>query len=154
MDEISPNQEVCSICKKIFGNEEVTSIGEKGASKIKEVSNRIGDNIVVEVGSILHKICYRKYTFERNVQNVENGKCTTSKNLKRSTREAKGSFDGQMECLFCGNIIVNKDQTTSYVMTDAFTKTILNLCDKRKDDWSSEVRVRIEYHAFQLFAAD
>ena len=155
MDEISLHQELCSICKEILGNEKkCQNIKVKGKNTVNEASKRRGDSIFVEVGCKVHRSCYRNYTLERHIQNDVKSKHATSKSQKKNTREAKGTFDSKNDCLFCVSHIPNNDCATSSVMTGAFTQSILYMCDKRNDDWSLDVRGRIEYYSRDLIAAE
>ena len=155
MDEFCFNKEICPICKNSIENKQVFSkITDKGVNKINDVSIRRGDSIVVEAGWKVHKECYKNYTFERYIRNVEDSKSETTKSLKRTTREATGTFNSKTDCLYCGTIILEKRKDTSNVMTTDFTTSVLKQCDKRKDYWSLDVRGRIEYHGKDLIAAD
>ena len=102
MDEFCFNKEICPICKNSIENKQVFSkITDKGVNKINDVSIRRGDSIVVEAGWKVHKECYKNYTFERYIRNVEDSKSETTKSLKRTIREATGSFNSKNDCLYC-----------------------------------------------------
>ena len=72
---------------------------------------------------------------------------------KRTTRSVGGFFEPKKDCLFCGTNIDLKDNHKKgdharemfKVSFSKFVESAISVCDSRLDEWSHQVRGRIEY---------
>ena len=72
---------------------------------------------------------------------------------KRTTRSVGGFFEPKKDCLFCGTNIDLKDNHKKgdhvreifKVSSSKFVESAISVCDSRLDEWSHQVRGRIEY---------
>jgi len=74
--------------------------------------------------------------------------------LKRTTRQSSGGFDSEKGCIFCGCTIELDKRHFSWVRTDKFVVTTLEVCESRSDDLGLTVKDRIEYSLRDLHIAD
>ena len=146
---------VCPICNGTLAEkDDVVKIQKKGADGIIAASLRRGDSIAVTVGSQVHSKCRKKYTNSIDIDLFLNKKQESAPPpRKRSLRTAEGPFDSRTDCLFCGTNVHDSEKQYSKVTTDVFTKSILECCDKRNDEWGIKVKGRIEYYGGDLHAA-
>ena len=73
---------------------------------------------------------------------------------KRTTRQSRGGFDSEKNFIFCGCTIDLDKGHFSWVRTDKFVETILEVCESCSDYWGLTVKGRIEYFLRDLHAAD
>ena len=102
----------------------------------------------------VHSGCGKWYINKRDIENQKKKDASSSTSSRRSKRLAGGPFDMKTNCFFYGTRVVLGQTDYSYVKTDNCTRTILQYCESRKDDWAFIVKGRIEYHGSDLHAAD
>ncbi|KAG1675921.1 tRNA (uracil(54)-C(5))-methyltransferase [Nymphon striatum] len=70
---MSENQGICPLCWKELGSEDEVKISNKGAEGINNASVERGNNIIVTVGTVVHKFCRMNYVHKRNIEviNIE-----------------------------------------------------------------------------------
>ena len=154
---VSCTEDICPICKGQFEDgDNVTQIRQKGADGINVASSQRGDTISVTTGSKVHENCRKIYTnridIDLSLKRKQGGEPSIT--TDRITRISDGSFNSKTDCFFCGTSVQEGSAVYSYVKTDNFTKTILQCCDNRCDDWSLKVKGRIEFYSGDLHAAD
>ena len=155
MSASSEDQELCPICEgELDEGGEISQIRQKGADGINKASSQRGDAIVVTVGTKVHIKCRREYTKQQNILVHLSKKGASPNSPKKTRKRSAGPFISKTDCLFCGIGISPGNSDYSYVKTDSFTRTILECCDDRKDNWSFTVKGRIEYFGSDLHAAD
>lgn len=157
----STAEDVCPICKcTLESSGDVVEIRQKGADGINDASIQRGDNIVVTAGCHVHSDCRKNYVnrteINRHVKRKQGTDTSTgcAETCARSTRSSAGPFDSRSDCFLCGTPVNEDSADYSYVKTDNFTRSILQCCDDRSDDWSLTVKSRIEFFAGDLHAAD
>ena len=126
----------------------------EGAKGINDASVKRKDNLVVEAGTKVHKSCRQQYINDKNIKSHVAKKSGGSVSAKRTTRCSSGGFDSEKDCIFCGCTIELDKGHFSWVRTDKFVETILEVCESRSDDWGLTVKGRIEYYLHFLHAAD
>lgn len=155
---MTSNEKVCPLCQKEFGNEDIVSIGIKGAEGINKASIKRKDNIVINVGTTLHKSCRFNYIHKRGIEKHKKGMINSHKlHTKRSARILSGPFNSKVDCLYCGKEVITKRISpdyadSSYVTTKTFAGKMLENCKARGDEWASSVQGRIEYFSGELVA--
>jgi hypothetical protein len=157
---MSANEKVCPLCRKEFGNEDIVSIGHKGAEGINKASIERSDSIVVSVGTLVHKSCRLNYINKKDIEKHKKGIIDCHKlPVKRSARILSGPFNSNRDCLYCEKEIITRKTSPdyadySYVTTQTFAGKMLAHCKARGDEWSSSVQGRIEYFFGELVAAN
>lgn len=147
--------DICPICKEAFADtDDIVKIGQKGADGINAASAKREDSIVVTAGCKVHPGCRKWYINKRDIENQKKKDASSSNSVKRSKRVLGGPFHSKTDCLFCGTRVVLGRTDYSCVKTDDCTRTILQYCESRKDDWAFIVKGRIEYYGGDLHAAD
>ena len=142
---------ICAICQaRIEEGENVVKIGQKGADGINSASIKRGDTITVTTGDAVHCTCRKSYI---NIMDI-NLSLKRKQGCEASTTRAVGSYNNKTDCLFCCTSVKQGSAEYSCVKTDNFTKTILQCCDNRCDDWSVKVKGRIQFYNCDLHAAD
>ena len=102
----------------------------------------------------MHKSCRQQYINDKNIKSHLAKKSSVSVPAKRTTRQSSGGFDSENDCIFCGCEIDLDKGHFSWVRTDKFVETILEVCESRADPWGLTVKGRIEYYLRDLHAAD
>jgi hypothetical protein len=137
----------CVICLK-DDNLPLVCLREKGSKGINDAAQKRGDKLFTESGQYVHSKCREVYINEFNINKAATKKsvtneCASTQPLTRS----KEQFMFTTQCLFCGQT-AKKDKKRSIEVypfrTNDFQSNILLICDERRDDWSTEVRGRIE----------
>ena len=99
--------------------------------------------------------CFRKsYINQRVIEQQKMKDASSSNTLKRSKRVLNETFNSKSDCLFCGTHVVLEQRDYSYVKTHNSTSTFMSYCWKRKNEWASIVKSRIEYYGTDLYAAN
>ena len=135
-------------------------IRETGAASINSVSVQRKDNISVTAGTTVHVRCRKIYVNPVYIQKClkKRQEATPCEATKRISRSISGRYDSQTDCIFCNCKVVKENpkgnipDDFSFVKTDAFSRSILECCDMRNDDWSVQVKGRIEYFEGDLYA--
>jgi len=156
MSASTASQAFCPICKEEIedSSDNWVAIQWKGAKGINEASVKRKDDLVVEAGTKVHKSCRQQYINDKNIKSHVAKKSSGSVPAKRTTRQSSGGFDSEKDCIFCGCKIELDKGHFSWVLTDKFVETILEVCESRSDDWGLTVKGRIEYYLRDLHAAD
>ena len=147
---------VCPLCKEDLEDfcHDIVEIQQKGANGINEASAERDDVIVVTAGDKVHVSCRKRYVNRKYINSDVAKRSEGSMPAKRSTRQSSGGFNSDADCIFCGCTVQIKKGHFSRVTTDTFVKTIMEVCESRKDDWGLAVKGRIEYYLHDLHAAD
>ena len=153
---------ICAF-KDYFGdacNGIVENNDSRGTIKLKksiekiDISNKArGANVFVEVGSIFHKKCREIFINSYYIKTCQKRKLNEEeKPTKRLRSNNSQDFDYATNCLFCENIVVDKNgvrhSEVYRVSTWNFQNKIIYHCRERNDKWGNEVKSRI------LFAID
>ena len=118
-----------------------------------------------------HRTCVSTYTSKTHINRHNKRTSTSSLQSEPPTTKRRRSdidpFDFKKHCLFCGTICCKPNiknpsrwRKVSQVITadrcgqKTFKDLILEVCDKRQDIWSDEVRVRVHGATTDLHAAD
>ena len=150
------SQAFCPICKEEIedSSDNWVAIQWKGAKGINDASVKRKDNLVVEAGTKVHKSCRQQYINDKNIKSHVAKKSSGSVPAKRTTRCSSGGFDSEKDFIFCECTIELDKGHFSWVRTDKFVETILEVCESRSDDWGLTVKGRIEYYLHDLHAAN
>ena len=151
---------LCPICKEEIENDSNNwvAVNGKGANGINKASVKRKSDLVVDIGTKVHKDCRRDYINDRKIKCDAAKQITVTVPTKRSTRQSSGGFESGKDCIFCGcNVRLDFRKLKgnfSLVVTDQSVRTILEICESRSDDWGHTVKGRIEYFLHDLHAAD
>ncbi len=117
---------------------------------------------------VVHKSCYCSYTSKQNTQhkkrkNIESVVCEPPMRLRHSSVD---QFDFKMNCLLCNEICKGLDpkhperwdkvcqcEVKGLSDTTPFREVLLDLAEKRNDQWGRNVALRIS-NAYDLGAAE
>ena len=120
-------------------------IREKGAIGINKASREKDDDLIVEAGAIVHKVC-RKNCLKRS--SVKSDSCTT---FLRGTRSSTGSFNFKEDTFLCCLTVTEweiKSNKTSYVSSKhrEVEKSMYKAIQQRGPDnvWANEVQGHLE----------
>ena len=152
MSASTASQAFCPICKEEIedSSDNWVAIQWKGAKGINEASVKRKDDLVVEADTKVHKSCRQEYINDKNIKSHVAKKSSGFVPAKRTTRQSSGGFDSEKDCIFCGCTIELDKGHFSWVRTDKFVETILEVCESRSDDWGLTVKGRIEYYLRDL----
>ena len=159
------NTDECVICHEDFSHANKVKVSPKGIATILEFSNGFGDlELAASLSTRLaiifvHGDCRKRFTNKRRFDHLT---ARTSASVDeddiegKNLRTASSSFNFKEHCFFCCKLVdFRKDRFNSrYVLTDATTKTVLNVCFERNDTWACNVLSRLEYCGRDLFASD
>ena len=150
------SQAFCPICKEDIqdSSDNWVAVQWKGAKGIDEASVKRKDNLVVATNTKVHKSCRQQYINDKNIKSHLAKKSSVSVPAKRTTRQSSGGFDSENDCIFCGCEIDLDKGHFSWVRTDKFVETILEVCESRSNHWGLTVKGRIEYYLRDLHAED
>lgn len=148
----------CVICNDAeYDGSDLLCIREKGSEGINVAAKKRGDNIVTEAGQFVHIKCRQKYISPYHIKKslTENFNISKSGDFKPTLR-SENQFDFATQCLFCGKV-AKKDKKRSLdvycVRSIDFQTSINQICNERNDEWSMDVKGRIE-SVNDLHAAD
>ena len=145
----------CPVCKEgLEDGSDVVQIRQKGADGINAASVQRDDDVHVAAGCKVHTDCRKRYINQHDILNQKKKQEPSKPSMKRSSRVLTGPFNSKSDCLFCGTTVRLGSFDYSHVKTDDFTKTILECCENRTDDWSFTVKGGIECYGRDLHAAD
>lgn len=168
-----------SCCDK---DEKLITIGQQRIRTIISCSEVYGDRKETELQNRLaedqdlkfkcHKSCVSKYTDKNKVTRYETRKRSCEevgeKQQPKVRRSVTSSFNFRQHCIYCGeDCVVEKDKKhpdrwrPAYIIREkivsqkkSIKELILDTCNKRNDEWSSHVRIRVEGAVSDLHAAD
>ncbi|XP_066930028.1 uncharacterized protein [Clytia hemisphaerica] len=143
-------------------------------SIVKKASRKRKDNLDLfsgEAMKFVHKECLLEYTSTDHIQRHKRKTSDSHQPAAKRTRRSDTAFDFNEHCLFCGSTCLvqrdpknqkrwkkNKGMLCRTADRGAGMKTVketlLEICDKRKDDTSEAVRVRLEGATSDLHAAN
>lgn len=145
--------------------------GEGRVENIRKSSIRRGDGLASRLEGLTsircHKNCVSSYTSDEHIQRSLGSRKGASKNeegapQKKIRRSGSTEFAFKKHCIFCGTTCLPMDprhpkrwrKVVQCQTAGDFKERILQACDRRKDSWSEEVRVRISGAVSDLHAAD
>ncbi|XP_065911780.1 uncharacterized protein [Dysidea avara] len=158
----------CVICRQNFEKDKAITVTEKGMMSLISFSKKRGHSMLyahltecissTPIGKVLvHKHCRRDYTNQRRAtcsRNIEEDQLPQAKRL----RSSMSSFNWKENCMLCGkNIKFDARHPERSKIHNVTTLTmhdnLLECCDKRGDEWASEVQKRL-HGCFDLVAAE
>ena len=130
----------CIFCKELCVKD-FSRLREQGANTINNASQIKQDTIVAEVGDYVHKQCRLDYIRRPEVINTNNPPTV-------SLRSSTVDFNFRTHCFLCGNFVTDREKLNKKVCyvsckNKNVDNSILKVVDKRKDDWSIEVKGRL-----------
>lgn len=131
----------CVICGNEIEGTNFVVLGQKGAQSINESSAKRGDSICVATGSKLHATCRKQYTHKYYIDKKQKDGDVSEPVNKKPKRD---SFNVRNHCLYCGTP-VSKTSEYSSVKAKSFSKSIIDCCSRRNDEWSHAVRGRLAF---------
>ncbi|KAH3739050.1 hypothetical protein DPMN_045695 [Dreissena polymorpha] len=134
MSASTSRQDLCPICKEeieISKNNWV-AIQWKRVKGINEASEKRNDNLVIEACTKEHKKCRQQYTNDKSIKSYV-AKQSCSYVQKRVTKQSSGGFESHKDCILCGCKVELDKGHFSWVRTDQFVQTILEVCDSRSE---------------------
>ena len=144
----------CKFCTKIISNfEESVTITKKGEKGISKVSQNIGagDNLLVQEGDKVHKICRQKYLKRKSSESTDDRSTISSR--------SQNTFDFHANCFVCGNLITEREKnkkgcirkiTYRYKEVEKTVKD--RIAARGNDPWAVAVNGRIQYALGDLHA--
>lgn len=134
----------CIICQKV-SNVKLVKVS-RGLDNLRKCAENRNDETIIKIlgpGAIIyvHETCRKHNVEKRKVDKISKiSNCDVKKNLRSSVQ----SFDFKNVCLFCCKSDSRKsDNKLHKVTTIEFKCKILELCDKRGDKLSEDVKLRI-----------
>ena len=140
----------CVICKKpIEDKSKAFILRLKGCEGLNEAAKQRNEQIEASAGDYVHKECRKNHTNPKIIKRYlregdSDDLCTTSRG-----RPSSGSqFSFAKNCLFYGRHAKFDGKKKGYdiypVRTFGFEEKILEICEKRGDDWADMVKGRLE----------
>ena len=147
----------CIICFKDIVCNPIL-ITKKGAESINVASKERNSDVVASEGSTVHSECRKRFTDKKDIkrkqkQEEEIGDQSAAKSVAKSKRARLTNDERHTICLFCSQK-VTFGCDSSKVEDHNFTKTILECCEARCDEWAFIVKGKIEFYEKDLPAAD
>ena len=142
-----PDMDICCICNELAPKgKDSNDLTSKGTAGVNRASVERGDELRVTEGQRVHKTCYRNYCKPQNVaRDAANKQITVQP--RSDLRSVKAQFNFQEHCLFCGQSAKYDKKRRSAdifpVRTEEFKHVILDICNKRNDEWSQTVSGRL-----------
>jgi len=150
----------CVVCQKSISSDQPSSqLTAKGCDGINRASTARHSNINALPGQHVHQNCRQVYTNLHYIEQSNRKRLgdLPSSNDKPSLRSSVGLFDYASHCLFCGQGDPregrNPDLKLIPIRTLDFQESVLQVCDKRNDEWAKTVQGRIKA-VHDLHAAD
>lgn len=148
--------------------------GFVGVNRLRTASNRRGDSLHSQLSEDVdatywcHKNCVSSYTSKSHIKYHASQTQDCGPPSKRSRRSEEELFIFKEHCFLCGKTCEKQDpkhpqrwRPVSYCRTadrgksqKTFKEVILETCNQRNDDWSDQVRLRIQGAVSDLHAAD
>ena len=152
---------ICVICKKkVEKPDESVKLGWKGAESLNQASiERKCTDITAVTGSVVHQKCRKRHVDKKdiaqklNLQN-QNKPGEEQDSVARSKRQRLTVEERHGMCIFCTNIVDIDGGDGSKVETHNFSKTILECCESRGDEWAFVVKGKINFYQGDLPARD
>ena len=144
----------CGISPEEIPNDEklYVILTEKGALDVCNVSNKRGDDLIVNTGDKLHRSCLAAYINRKNIISCNKKKLLTDaeSNVSKRSLRADQEFEFEMDCLFYKNRITEREKQANkayQVMCKnrEFVSSILKVCEQRNDLWAMEVEGPIAF---------
>ena len=155
----------CIICSDTGGVDALRKLGTKGLSSLVKASETRGDNLLHDIDFsrdyFVHINCQKSYTAAWNIAKAmsygnDNQPRSATNRILRNTEQP---FDYRTHCLICTDQIVTEtserhperrpgSSNIEYVAKDknsVMQKTLIDMCSKRGDTVSVEIRARIEF---------
>ena len=121
---------------------------QRAVDTINEASKIRNSNITVEIGSIVHKDCRRKYINKVYLESVSKKRKIDETPVRTLRSQATSGFNYQTHCILCESIVVDyndKRLDDVYYRAASINCQISfeKCCDQRDDDWGKKVKNRI-----------